>query len=95
VKFAENLRRHRLDQFLSQSELARRAGIHTITVTRLETGATVPSMRTVRALAEALGKEPRDLADPIEVAEVRRGSARIDQTGGVERGVAGTPSHEP
>jgi transcriptional regulator with XRE-family HTH domain len=67
--FFENLRRVRLAHFLSQSELARRSGVHAITVTRLESGRTAPSTRTVRALAEALGVLPTDLASPNEVAE--------------------------
>jgi len=70
--FPENLRQLRLDGFLSQAELARRAGLHALTVTRLEAGATAPSTRTVRALAAALGVEPRALATPNEVAELRR-----------------------
>jgi transcriptional regulator with XRE-family HTH domain len=80
VTFAENLRRQRIEHFLSQSELAKRAGIHAVTITRLEVGTTVPSMRTVRALAAALGIEPRDLADPEEVAEVRRSSSESRNT---------------
>src|SRR5688572_31337347 len=72
MAFAENLRRHRLDHFLSQGELARRAGLHAVTLTRLEAGTTDPSTRTVRALAEALGVEPGGLASPDEVAELRR-----------------------
>ena len=70
--FAENLRRLRLASFLSQGELARRAGLHAVTLTRLEAGATAPATRTVRALAETLGVEPRELATPDEVAELRR-----------------------
>ena len=70
--FADNLRRLRLEGFLSQAELARRAGLHALTVTRLEAGATAPSTRTVRALAVALGVEPSALATPNEVAELRR-----------------------
>lgn len=70
--FADNLRRIRLEQFLSQAELARRARLHALTVTRLEAGTTAPSTRTVRALADALGVEPRALATPNEVAELRR-----------------------
>jgi len=70
--FPENLRQLRLDVFLSQAALARRAGLHALTVTRLEAGATAPSTRTVRALAAALGVEPRALATPNEVAELRR-----------------------
>ena len=73
--FAENLRRRRIEHFLSQGELARRAGVHAVTITRLEAGTSVPSMRTVRALAAALGIEPRELADPEEVAEVRRATS--------------------
>ena len=72
MTFAENLRRLRLEQFLSQAEVARRAGLHALTITRLESGTTAPASRTVRALAEALGVEPRELATPHEVAELRR-----------------------
>lgn len=72
MAFAENLRRLRLERFLSQGELARRAGLHPVTLTRLEAGPTAPSTRSVRSLAEALGVEPRELAAPGEVAELRR-----------------------
>ena len=72
MAFAENLRRLRLKGFLSQGELARRSGLHAVTLTRLEAGTTAPSTRTVRALAETLGVEPRELATPDEVAEMRR-----------------------
>jgi transcriptional regulator with XRE-family HTH domain len=72
MAFPENLRRLRLERFLSQGELARRAGLHAVTLTRLEAGTTDPSTRTVRALAEALGVEPGGLATPDEVAELRR-----------------------
>ena len=70
--FTKNLRRLRLKLFLSQAELARRAGLHALTITRLEAGAAAPATRTVRALAEVLGVEPGDLAEPDEVAELRR-----------------------
>jgi transcriptional regulator with XRE-family HTH domain len=88
MAFAENLRRLRLEQFLSQAELARRARLHALTITRLEAGSTAPSTRTVRALADALGVEPRDLATPAEVAELRRvleGRARSDREVGRPR----------
>jgi transcriptional regulator with XRE-family HTH domain len=55
MPFADNLRHLRVEQFLSQAELARRAGVHALTITRLEAGTTAPSTRTVRALANALG----------------------------------------
>jgi len=72
MTFAENLRRLRVDRFLSQRELAHRAGLHPVTLTRLEAGATAPSSRSVRTLASILGVEPRDLTAPDEVAELRR-----------------------
>jgi transcriptional regulator with XRE-family HTH domain len=78
MTFAENLRQSRLDRFLSQSALARLAGMHAVTITRLESGRVPPSMRSVRALADALSVEPRTLAEPNEVAELRR-LARIDK----------------
>jgi transcriptional regulator with XRE-family HTH domain len=76
MAFRDNLRRIRLEQFLSQAELARRSGVHPLTVTRLENGKTAPSTRTVRALAQALSVVPRDLATPEEVAEADRLQAR-------------------
>src|SRR5688572_18540805 len=71
--FTENLRRLRHEQFLSQAELARRAKLHPLTVTRLEAGSTAPSTRTIRALATTLGVEPGELASPHEVSELRGG----------------------
>ena len=81
MTFAENLRRLRVERFLSQRELARRAGLHPVTLTRLEAGAAAPSTRTVRGLAAALGVEPRDLTAPDEVAELRR---VLSKSGAVE-----------
>jgi transcriptional regulator with XRE-family HTH domain len=72
MAFSENLRRIRLAAFLSQAELGRRSGVHAITITRLESGRTAPSTRTVRALASALSVQPNQLATPEEVAEADR-----------------------
>ncbi len=72
MPFTENLRRFRLEQFLSQAELARRAGLHALTIMRLEAGTTAPATRTVRALADALNVPPRELATPDETVELRR-----------------------
>lgn len=72
MAFSERLRRLRLEHFFSQAELPRRSGVHALTITRLESGRTAPSTRTVRALAEALGVQPRELASPEEVAEADR-----------------------
>ena len=76
MAFTENLRRLRLERFLSQAELARRSNLHAVTLTRLEGGTTAPSTRTVRALAGALAVEPRALAAPDEVAEADRRTAQ-------------------
>ena len=70
--FSETPRRLRLERFFSQAELARRSGVHALTIMRLESGRTAPSTRTVRALAEALGIPPGELASPAEVAEADR-----------------------
>ena len=72
-----NVRRQRLAHFLSQAELARQAGLHTLTISRLESGRAKPSTRTVRGLAEALGIAPGELATPEEVAEADRGSIHL------------------
>jgi transcriptional regulator with XRE-family HTH domain len=74
MPFPDNLRRHRLGQFLSQAELARRSDLHTLTISRLETGRAKPSTRSVRALADALGITPVELATPEEVAEADKGA---------------------
>jgi transcriptional regulator with XRE-family HTH domain len=73
MPFSHNLRRLRLAQFLSQAELARQSGLHTITVSRLEAGRAKPSTRTVRALAQSLAVTPSELATPAEVAEADKG----------------------
>lgn len=72
MTFAESLRNMRVERFLSQRELARLAGLHAITLVRLEAGTTAPSTRTVRALASALDVQPGELTSPDEVAELRR-----------------------
>jgi transcriptional regulator with XRE-family HTH domain len=74
MPFPLNLRRLRLAHFLSQAELARRSSLHTLTISRLEAGRVKPSTRTVRALADALGIRPGELATPEEVAEADKGS---------------------
>jgi transcriptional regulator with XRE-family HTH domain len=77
MPFPHNLRRLRLAQFLSQAELARQSGLHTLTISRLEASRAKPSTRTVRALAHALGTTPGDLATPEEVAEADKGSIHL------------------
>ena len=91
MTFAQNLRRFRVERFLSQRELARQAGLHAITLVRLEAGATAPSTRTVRALAAALGIEPRELTSPDEVAELRRVLKTNPRPRGRERPASTSP----
>ena len=90
MPFRDNLRRIRLEHFLSQAELARRSGVHALTITRLESGKTSPSTRTVRALADALGVSPGELATPTEVAEADLQQRRRQQATGRTDGHSGT-----
>ena len=87
MAFPDTLRQTRLARFFSQAELARRSGVHSITITRLESGRTAPSTRTVRALAAALDVAPGELATPAEVAEADKwqragGERRVGGKGG-------------
>jgi len=78
LSFPDTLRRLRLASFITQAELARRSGVHALTITRLENSRTAPSTRTVRALAAALGIAPGELASPEEVAEADRRQRRLE-----------------
>ena len=49
---------------LTQTELAGRAGIHRVSLARLESGAAEPKATTVRALAVALGTSVEALYAP-------------------------------
>ena len=54
-----NLRQLRLDRMLSKAELARRAGLSTLTIDRIERGLSC-RMDTKRKILEALGLTPQD-----------------------------------
>lgn len=54
----ENLRKIREDSGVSQKEAAERCGLDENTVSRIETGKTFPSLRTLVKLAAAI-KPPR------------------------------------
>lgn len=56
------LKRERLKSAFTQTELAVRAGIHTVTLSRIETGKQEASIATVRHLAEALNVHPTKIA---------------------------------
>jgi DNA-binding XRE family transcriptional regulator len=49
------LRRYRERACWTQAELAARAGVHAFTLSRIETGAVRPALRTRRAICQALG----------------------------------------
>jgi transcriptional regulator with XRE-family HTH domain len=59
------LRRIRESKFLTQQELADRAGVALITVNRLEGGRSEARFPTVRKLAAALGVEPAQLVGEV------------------------------
>ena len=61
VHIGDNLRRIRTLNALTQEQLARRAGVQTATVARIERDEREPHMTTVRKLADALGVQPREL----------------------------------
>lgn len=65
-KVARELIRLRKQQGLSQSEVARRAGLKQPAVARLESGAVRPTLDTIQRVAHALGRE-------VEVNLVRAG----------------------
>lgn len=61
VKLPE-LRRVRESKFVTQVDLAERAGLSRSALIELEAGRTAARFRTVRRLAEVLGVEPSELA---------------------------------
>lgn len=50
---------------LTQQQLAKKAGVNRVTITRLEHGGDQPFPTTVRKLADALGVEPDELMEPL------------------------------
>ena len=54
-----NLRKLRLEKMISKAELARRAGVSTLTIDRVERGLSC-RMDTKRKILEALGLKPSD-----------------------------------
>ena len=71
MTFGERVRRQREGRYLSQAELALKAGISKNTLNRIETGKAGAIPRTVRRLAEALDVEPGALASMDELKELR------------------------
>ena len=61
VKIGDNLKRLRTRRALTQEELARKAGLTTASVARIERNETEPRMSSLRKLAKALDTDPADL----------------------------------
>ena len=66
-RVAREFIRLRKEQGLSQSEVARRAGLKQPAIARLESGAVKPTLDTIQRVAHALGRE-------VEVTLVRAGA---------------------
>ena len=61
---SEEMKRLRNERFLSQRDLARKAGVSPTTIMHLETGESAdPRLSTVRKVAEALEVDPNTLVD--------------------------------
>lgn len=58
-KVKNNVRKLRTERMMSKAELARRAGLSTLTIDRVERGMTA-RMDTKRKILEALGLKPTD-----------------------------------
>ena len=61
VYIGDKLKALRIEQALTQEELASEAGVATNTVARLERNETEPHMSTARKIARALSVHPREL----------------------------------
>jgi DNA-binding Xre family transcriptional regulator len=59
AKGKNNVRKMRMERMISKAELARRAGLSTLTVDRVERGMSC-RMDTKRKILEALGLQPSD-----------------------------------
>jgi transcriptional regulator with XRE-family HTH domain len=61
VKIGTQLRAARERALLTQEELATRAEVQPLTISRIETDKVEPRYRTIRKLAKALGVDPSEL----------------------------------
>jgi transcriptional regulator with XRE-family HTH domain len=77
TRFGARLRELREKAALTQKQLAKKAGCHLRTITKLENGSQEPAWPLVLALCEALGVDCRAFtAAPSEAPERRRGRPR-------------------
>jgi transcriptional regulator with XRE-family HTH domain len=61
VKIGDNVKRYRQREALTQAELAEKAKITGMTLSRIERNITDPHMSTIRKLAKELNVHPRKL----------------------------------
>ena len=61
VKIGDNVRRFRTREALTQAELAQKARITEMTLSRIERNLSDPHMSTIRKLAQQLNVHPREL----------------------------------
>ena len=67
-KVKNNVRKLRMERMMSKAELARRAGVSTLTIDRVERGMSC-RMDTKRKILEALGLKPQDRVQVFGDAE--------------------------
>jgi transcriptional regulator with XRE-family HTH domain len=65
------IRSLREKQLLTQEDLARISGLSVVTISRLETGRSNPSIKTIRALATAFRMEAVELRDMLISEQTR------------------------
>ena len=63
------LRELRITNVMTQKDLAERAGVAAITIAAIERGVQLPSPKTSRKLAEALGIEPTEIDEVKEAID--------------------------
>jgi len=69
ARFADNLKRVRAESGLSQTELAKAAGISHSEIYRLEAGTREPRLGTLLKLGRALGVDGADLLEGLGEAD--------------------------
>jgi DNA-binding XRE family transcriptional regulator len=57
----ERVKKCRIDRFITRQELAEKAGLSEVMIAKIEQGVRNPSMKSLRAIAKALGVEVSDL----------------------------------
>jgi transcriptional regulator with XRE-family HTH domain len=65
VRFGQRMRELRAERGISQDELARRTGVHSTAIGRLERGAREPRLSTILRIARGLDAQPGMLLDEL------------------------------